>query len=155
MQDRRSDPSAVVLDWRKAGSGDAARSREAAAARRRGVIGLAVGLTVAALIFFWKPVLAVVVASISLVLGLIALAAPLTLYKKVMRALDAFAHGVGTVVTWVLMTVLYYLLFLPVGVLLRSRRRLAITRSFDPALTTYWKATDGRERTPESYRKQF
>lgn len=156
MQDRSSDPSAVVWTWRKAGDDDAtARRREAAAARRRGVIGLAIGLATAALIFLWKPVLAAVVAGIALVLGLIALAAPLTLYKQVTRGLDLFAHGVGMVVTWVLMTLLYYLLFLPVGVLLRSRRRLGITRSFDPALSTYWKATDGRERAPESYRKQF
>lgn len=160
MQDRSNDPSAVVWSWRKPGSGAeadeaAARSREAAAARKRGLIGLAVGLAVAALIFLWKPVLAAVVASISLFLGLIALAAPLTLYKKVTRALDLFAHGVGMTVTWVLMTLLYYVLFLPVGVLLRARRRLGITRSFDPALPTYWKTTGERELSPESYRKQF
>ncbi|HYG61587.1 MAG TPA: hypothetical protein VEL74_03320 [Thermoanaerobaculia bacterium] len=155
MQDRSSDPSAVVWNWRKPGSDDGdARSREAAAARKRGLLGLAVGLAVAALIyFFWKPVLAAVVAGIALVMGLIALAAPLTLYKKVTRALDLFAHGVGMTVTWVLMTLLYYLLFLPVGAVLRARRRLGITRSFDPALSTYWKTTG--ERAPESYRKQF
>jgi hypothetical protein len=154
MQERHSDPSAVVWDWRKAAVGSA-RALEAAAARKRGVLGLVIGLVVAALLFLWKPVLAAVVAGIALFLGVIALVAPLTLYKKVTRALDLFAHGVGAAVTWVLMTVLYYLLFLPVGVLLRSRRKLAITRSFDPGLPTYWKTTGGHERPPESYRKQF
>ena len=154
MQDRHSDPSAVVWNWRKAGTAES-RAAEAAAARKRGALGLVIGLAAAALIYLWKPWMAAIVAGVALVLGLLALAAPLTAYKQVTRALDVFAHGIAATVTWVLMTVLYYLLFLPAGLILRSRRKLAITRSFDKSLPTYWTATDGREHPPESYRKQF
>lgn len=155
MEQQPRDTSAVVWNWRTAGKETGADpAREAAAARRRGLLGLAVGLLAAALLFFWKPVLAGVVAAVSLTLALIAFAAPLTLHKKVTRALDAFARGVGMTVTWVLMTILYYILFLPVGLLLRARRRLGITRTPDPALATYWKPTL-RDRSAESYRKQF
>lgn len=155
MQQQTRDTSAVVWNWRTAGEkAGADPAREAAAARRRGLLGLVVGLIAATLLFFWKPVLAAVVAAISLTLALIAFAAPLTLHKKVTRALDAFARGVGMTVTWVLMTLLYYVLFLPVGLLLRARRRLGITRTPDPALATYWKPTL-RDKSAESYRKQF
>ena len=155
MEQQLRDTSAVVWNWRAADKQTGADpAREAAAARRRGLLGLVIGLLAAALLFFWKPVLAGVVAAISLILALIAFAAPLTLHKKVTRALDAFARGVGMAVTWVLMPLLYYLLFLPVGLLLRARRRLGITRTPDPALATYWKPTL-RDKSAESYRKQF
>jgi hypothetical protein len=55
------------------------------------------------------------------------------------------------------MTLLYYLLFLPVGLVLRARGKLAITRSPDPRRSSYWISVDERERarTSESYRRQF
>jgi hypothetical protein len=62
---------------------------------------------------------------------------------------------VGTGVTWLLMTVLFYLLFLPVGLIMRAMGRLAFTRFADPAVDTYWTPTEGRVHSAESYRKQF
>lgn len=150
--------SSIAWNWRDRSSGAAAaRGREAAANRRRGVIGGAVGLAVAALVYFYfhRPVAAAVIAAIALVIALLALASPLGAYKGLTRVLDRFAHAVGATVTWVLMTVLFYLVFLPVGLVLRSRGRLGITRGPDRRLPTYWKSTAERVRTPESYRKQF
>lgn len=151
------NPSAVAWSWRKsAGPGDS-RAREAAAARTRGAIGGAVGLSAAAAVyyFFEKPVAAAVIAGIAILIALTAFLFPLTLYKQLNHGLQAFARAVGTAVTWVLMTALFYLLFLPVGLVLRARGRLGITRGADPKLSTYWTPTDGRARTPGSYRKQF
>ncbi len=157
-------PSAVVWDWQggknRGGKSDESRpAREAAKLRQRALLGAVIGLTVAALVFFlWKkPVPAGVIAAVALLLSLPGLVAPLTAGKGVARALDRFAYAVGTGVTWVLMTVLYYLLFLPVGLFLRARGRLGITRSFDPRRPSYWTMVEERERarTPESYRRQF
>ncbi|HYO15343.1 MAG TPA: hypothetical protein VE685_19265 [Thermoanaerobaculia bacterium] len=151
-------PSAVVWDWRKSAAAPGAdRAGETAAARRRGAIGGLVGLSVAAVIWFLfdRPVAAAVIAGIAVVLTLIAFLAPLTLYKKISRGLEIFAYWVGSGVTWVLMTLLYYLLFLPVGLVLRARHKLGITRSADRKAPTYWMDTEARPRTPESYRRQF
>jgi hypothetical protein len=157
MSEQPSDPAAVVWNWRR-GTADeaAARAGEAAAARKRGLIGLGVGLLVAAL-FAWRgrPVAAAVVAAVALAVAAVALAAPLTLFKRLSAALDAFARGVGTAVTWALMALLYYLAFLPLGLLLRATGKLAITRSFDRSRPSYWTATGDRARGAESYRKQF
>lgn len=161
MSQTRKLPSAVVWNWRGGGeeSEESRRAREAAAIRERGLIGGAVGLTVAALVFFlWKrPVPAAVIAAVALLFSLPALLAPLTAGRGVARALDRFAYGVGLAVTWVLMTLLYYVLFLPVGLFLRARGRLGITRAFEPGRPTYWISTEERERarTAESYRRQF
>lgn len=161
----QKDPSAVVWDWNRTGTGDdqieakrnAADAADAAntAARKRGVIGGLVGLLIAAVVYhFWRPGLAYVIAGISLALALLAIVAP-PAYRKVAGLLDRFGHAVGMAVTWLLMTLLYYALFLPVGLFLRARGKLAVTRHPDPRLASYWSSTEGKPWTAESYRKQF
>jgi hypothetical protein len=158
----KAQASSVAWNWRdRAAKAETARVREAAANRVKGMIGGAVGLAVAGLLYFvfHKVRTAEVIAAIAVVVALTALASPLGAYKTLSRWLDRFAHAVGAAVTWVLMTILFYLVFLPAGLFLR--RKLAITlgndRGADRRLPTYWIATEERERarTPESYRKQF
>jgi hypothetical protein len=154
----RAEASSVAWNWRDRAAGEGpARAREAAANRKKGLIGTAIGLAAAAAVwfFFHRPVAAAVIAAIAVLIALTALASPLGLYKGLARALDRFAHAVGSGLTWLLMTLLYYLVFLPIGALLRARGRLGISRGADRRLPTYWTFTEGRERTPESYRKQF
>ena len=150
--------SSVAWSWRdRAAKADATRAREAASNRTKGLIGGAIGLAVAALLYFvfHKVRTAEVIAAVAILIALTALASPLGAYKALSRWLDRFAHAVGSAVTWVLMTVLFYLVFLPAGLFLR--RKLAVTRGADKRLPTYWIATEERERarSPESYRKQF
>ena len=131
--------------------------REAAAARKHGVTGGVIGLAAAAFSYYvlGHEIAGVVIATIAVILTLIALVSPLGLHKKITYGLQRFAHAVGSAVTWVLMTLLYFLVFLPAGALLRARHKLGITRAGDRSLPTYWKRTDERARTPESYRRQF
>ena len=151
----RMDPSAVAWDWRRAGDNEDPETKKNAAARKRGLLGGAVGLVIAAIVYsFWRPNLAYVIAGVSVGLALLALAAPAA-YRKVAGLLDRFGHAVGMTVTWVLMTVLYYVLFLPVGLLLRAQKKLAVTQHPDRRLPSYWSSTEGKPWTAESYRKQF
>lgn len=156
----RAEAASVAWSWRdRAARAAAARDREAGANRVKGLIGGGVGLAVAALFHFvfHRTLAAEVIAVVAVLIALVALASPLGLYKTLTRAFDVFAHAVGTAITWVLMTVLFYLVFLPAGLVLRGRGKLGISRRPDRRLPTYWIATDERERarTPESYRKQF
>lgn len=156
MAEIQRQPSALIWNWRGVSGADHDRSA-AAAARRQGAIGGAVGLAVAA-VLAWvlhRTGLAAVVAAVALTLALLALAAPLTLYRRLRGALDRLGHWVGTAVTWLLMTLLFYLLFLPVGLVLRAMGKLDFTRFADASVDTYWTATDGRVHAAESYRKQF
>jgi hypothetical protein len=162
MPDSRNQPraeaSAIAWDWRGRSRVEAEkRANEARSLRIRGAIGGAVGLTVAALLYFvaHRETAAMVVAAIAVILALLALVAPLTAFKKVSGVLEAFARGVASAVTWVLMTLLYYVVFLPVGLVLRGRGKLAITKGADRRLATYWTPTEGRETPLESYRRQF
>lgn len=156
---QNQDPSAVVWDWNRTGTGDdqieAKRHAADTAARKRGVIGGLVGLLIAAVVYhYWRPGLAYVIAGISLTLALLAVVAP-PAYRKVAGLLDRFGHAVGMAVTWLLMTLLYYILFLPAGLLLRARGKLAVTQHPDRRLASYWISTEGKPWTAESYRKQF
>lgn len=118
----------------------------------------AVGLAIAALLALWKPLFAAVVAAIALVLLAVALAAPAA-YGRIAAGLERFGHWVGRAMTWLLMPLLFYGLFLPVGLALRAAGKLRITRGADPARATYWEAPEPGQgwggRGAESYRRQF
>lgn len=151
-------PAAVSWRWREKRSGDPAASvRQAAAARKQGLIGLAVGGTVALLFAFVfdRPKMALIVAAVAFLLAAIAFLFPLTLHKKIAAGLGRFGYWFGTAVTWILMTVLYYLLFLPFGFFLKAGKKLRIVRRPDPAVTSYWTPTEGPAPSLEAYRRQF
>lgn len=154
----RPGASAVAWSWRDHAAGATEeRAREARSLRIRGLVGGGIGLGVAALFYFvgHKEKAAMVVGGIAILLALLALVAPLTIFKKVSHALEVFARGVASAVTWVLMAILFYVVFLPVGLVLRSGKKLAITKGADPRLPTYWTRTEERETPLESYRRQF
>ena len=153
-QDRQERVAHAVWPWREAEARSAeGQSRDAAAARFQGAVRAAVGLVAAALIYlFWHPAAAGVVAGLATLLLLVAVVSPLGAYRRLDRWIARFAHGVGIAVTWLLMPLLYYLLFLPVGLLLRLRSRLRLTRSPEPTRPSYW-IPRGPDR--HDYRRQF
>jgi hypothetical protein len=156
----RAQSASVAWNWRdRSGDQVAALVREAKANRRKGLIGGAIGLAFAALLHFGvhKERSAMVVAGVAVLVALLALASPLGGYKVLARWLDRFAHAVGAAVTWVLMAILFYLVFLPAGLILRAQGKLGISKRADKRLPTYWIVTEERERarTLESYKKQF
>jgi len=155
--DTRPEAAAIAWTWRdRAGVSTDVLAREARSLRIRGVVGGAVGLAFAALLYFvgHKVRSAEAAGGIAVVLALLALAAPLTAFKKVNRFLEAFARGVATGVSWLLMTFLFYVVFWPIGLVLRGGNKLAITRGPDQRLPSYWISTE-RETPLESYKRQF
>jgi uncharacterized membrane protein len=157
-QGSRPEASAIAWSWRdRAGLTSHSAAAEARSLRIRGAVGGVVGLAFAALLYFvgHKVRSAEVVAGIAVVLALLALAAPLTVFKKINHFLEIFARGVATGVSWVLMTFLYYVVFWPIGLVLRAGHKLGITQGADRRLPTYWISTGDRETPLESYKRQF
>lgn len=147
--------------WRPAAPPEAAAlaaSRERRRLRVQGAVRAAVGLLAAALLALWKPVFAVVVAAIALVLLLVALAAP-GAYARIAAGLERFGHWVGTALTWLLMPLLFVLLFLPVGLALRAAGKLRVTFGPEPGRASYWETPEAGQRWggggAASYRRQF
>jgi hypothetical protein len=158
MNQPPTSPSQTAWPWRNRPSG----AGDAAAARRRGVVRAAIGLLAALLLWLWKPLLALVVVTISLLALALALLSPLAGFARLERFIDRFAHLVGQAVTWLLMPLLFVLVVLPAGLVLR-RGRLRFTGNPDATLPTYWQrraATPGEPQgwqrgKLDSYRRQF
>lgn len=148
----------VVWDWRAArdsAGAEAERRRRAAGARREGLVRAVVGAVIGGLVWLWKPVLGVVVLGVTLGVLAVALASPLGGYRALARGLERFGHGVGMAVTWLLMSLIFYLMFFPVGLLLRALGRLGLTFGAEPGRASYWEPVAWERVTPESYRRQF
>lgn len=140
--------------WRRAPEDDST-ARAASAARRRGILGGAIGLLVASGLYLWKPHAALLVASIAVATTLLALVSPLGGFRRLTLVLEAFARGLGLAMTWLLMGLAYYLLFLPCGLLLRAAGRLRITRGADGGRASYWEESTAAPASLESYRRPF
>jgi hypothetical protein len=144
----------VAWQWHRAPAADDT-ARAAAAARRKGLLGGLVGLAVASALYFWKPQMAAVVAAIAVATTLLALVSPLRGFHALTKALEAFARGLGLVMTWLLIGLAYYLLFLPVGLLLRATHKLHVTRGADARLGTYWQQPTAPPPSLDAYRRPF
>jgi len=136
---------AAIWDWRGESDDRAAR---AAKARRgailRGVIG---GLAGAGFFFLLaRPSFAVVVWSISGLTLLLGLASPLGAYAALDRVVLGASRVVGAVLTWVLLTPVYYLFFAPFGALFRRGRRDKLQRALEKDRASYWREREGEDR---------
>ena len=132
------------------------RARRARSARRRGLVQSAVGFAAAALLawrFGRTP--AYIAASVASLVGILALVSPLRALAAVERGVGRFAGWVGTLVTWLLMTPLYYLVLTPLGWLLRARGRLRVRRGPDRRVATYWTELPPPARGTAPYERQF
>jgi hypothetical protein len=70
------------------------------------------------------------------------------------RVLSVASYPVGLVVSYVVLAVLFFAVFAPIGMLLRRLGRDPLQRGFDPNAPSYWsKAPPRRDRA--SYFRQF
>lgn len=78
------------------------------------------------------------------------------------RSLKAFykrwmsvAHFIGSVITAVILSLLFYLVFGIVGIILRVLRKDLLDRKIDPAAGSYWINRDQVAFDPNDYTRQF
>jgi hypothetical protein len=122
--------------------------------RRRGLLrALVVGAVGAALLWFWSPLVGRIVLCVASVVALAALVSPLGIYALLERGVGVLAHKTGVLLTWVLMAVIFYGLFTPFGLIFRRGRRDSLRRFSDPALSSYWEASE-RGRSASASRRQ-
>lgn len=158
MTDRTLSPSAVIWQWRRDSAAEArALAAAARGARVRGAIQGCVGLAVALLVafVFHRPTIASVIASIAGIVTLVALVSPLGGFRWLTGLVEKLGRAIGLAMTWILMPLIYFLFFLPVGLYLRARGKTGITRGADPKLPTYWISTEAHPSGAETYERQF
>jgi len=121
---------------------------------RQACIGLAIGFSVAAFLYFKSnhPLLALVVASISSIIAICALFIP-SAHQAIQKLFAALAHWIGTLLTYILLVPLFYLFFVPTRIVrgLLGKDPLHLKRTGEEA--TYWEPREKVELT--QYRRQF
>jgi len=91
---------------------------------------------------------------LSPVLILLGLAAPAAL-GPLHRVWMPFAKGVARVLTWILLTLAFYLVFTPFGFAMRILGKDPLHRRFDPGASTYWETRDDGPFDPDRLTKQY
>jgi hypothetical protein len=101
-------------------------------------------LAVGAVLFaFWSRPIGTVVLVVGGTIGLSALASPTGLYAGIEGLFAALGRWTGRGLTWLLLVPLFYLFFLPFGLLLRRGRRDRLKRYFEQEAETYWEPHSG------------
>jgi hypothetical protein len=148
----RPEAAAAIWDWR----GTAAAPAHAAPVWRRALVQCAIGLAIALALAWWGArVLAAIAAGIALFTLAAALASPDGLYRRIERALEAFARWVGNALTWLFMALAFYLIFLPFGLLFRRGRRDSMRRYFEADQESYWQRRDPEREETRSRERPF
>lgn len=142
VQRGRPEAAAAIWSWRDRESIERGR---VAKLRRSGVIRAAVAAVAAALLFAFGRSL---VGSIAIGLGsltlVLALVSPTGAYAALERGVDRISALIGTILTWVLLAPVFFLFFVPFGMLMRRGARDRLRRRFERERASYW-----TKRAPE------
>lgn len=126
--------------------------------RETRVFGIALTLVLAGLAVVQavrsRPVPAWWLGGCSALVLVVAISAPRAL-KPIRRVLTAVARVIGWVHTHVLLTVTFYLIFTPMGLIARLIRKDLLKIRFKSPASSYWIPCEPKEFRKEDYTKQF
>lgn len=121
--------------------------------RKQGVSRALVAFVAAAALFHFDRLYAGSVAGMlgAVTLGL-ALLSPTRGYSALTRAIDRVGVGVGTLLSWILLAPIFYLVLAPFGLLTRRGRGDPLQRVREPSLPSYWRVRPEETRETERAR---
>jgi hypothetical protein len=124
--------------------------------RLRGGLQALVGVGVGLLMFlFVSPTIGRIVMGIAGFILLSALVSPTVVYAGIEKLFDSLGHLLGRGMTWLLMVPLFYLFFLPFGLLFRRGRRDRLRRYSERDAATYWERREGPTAASHSREHQY
>ena len=150
----RPPVSSVVWNWR-AGRDSDAQARHVYS-RRQGAVHSFVGLVIAAVLFvLGRHTLALVAGSIATLSFLLSMISPAGLYTQLRRGVAQLGVWIGIALSWILLVPMFYLFFLPFGLLLRRGARDSMERNFNDTTGSYWKKREDSTGGRSDYERQF
>ena len=149
---RASRPEAAAAVWNWRGADSAPVEPTAGPIRLRGAVRAAIGATAGGLVLVTLSALVgKIVLTASALLFLTAMLSPTGAYALVERAFEALSRMVGRLLNGLILPLLFYGVFTPMGAVMRRGKRDALQRFFDRERTTYWSDRSG-ERTASAHR---
>ena len=101
---------------------------------------------------FAAPSAGVTVAAVAAVIAVLGLVAPKLIWPLYVVWMAA-ALPIGWVVSHVVMALVFYLVFTPIGLIMRGCGRDPMERRLDKAAASYWKKRDPRTETRRYFRQ--
>jgi hypothetical protein len=145
----------AVWRWQD-GATAQAKGPSASALRQHGAIRGVIAFAVASAFWFTHHTnMAIVVAAIGATTLLTALLSPLGLYTRLTRALDVFAQGVGTAITWLILVPIYFLVITPIGTVMGMGSRDPLRRKWTAQTPTFWTNRPATDDAPERRKRPF
>jgi hypothetical protein len=151
----RAEAALVIWNWRDPQpQGPALPS--ASRARVQGSFQAAIVAAIGGLLLWLgvRIVASVMLGAAAIVL-LAALTSPRGLYPVLDRMARAIGRRIGRALTWLLLVPLFYLFFLPFGLLFRRGRGDRLKRYFDTQAPTYWEPVEGPTAASSSHETQW
>jgi hypothetical protein len=112
------------------------------------------GLSAACFLYFHYPTRGWIFGGLS-ALFLVSAAVLPPLAVGIHKVLSTLTHGLVTGISLLCLIVVFYLVLLPAGLVLRATRSLKTTRRPDPALQSYWTDRPKEELTAAQYLRPF
>jgi HAMP domain-containing protein len=124
--------------------------------RLRGALQAAAGATVGALALRGGRIIPGATAlALATIILLAALLSPSRAFLSIDRAIKTAARAIALLLTWTLLSALYVLVFTPIALTRRLRRRDELARSFAREVPTYWRPRPAPRPEVERYERQF
>jgi hypothetical protein len=154
---RAGRPEAAAAIWNPRGEASERPTEIASgSARLRGALqALGAGLIAALLFLFLSRLIGCIVGTIAAIILFSALLSPTGLFATIERGFQALGRVTGRALTFVLMSAVFYLVFLPFGLLFRRGRRDAMKRFYDREASTYWEPHSQDRASAEAHLRQF
>ena len=128
---------------------------------KRDLLVFGYGLSIILIFIAWRlmkhhgPITAnfllLLVSAFILVLTIFRLPALKTFYKYWMKV----AHFIGNVITGIILSILFYFVFTPVGIVIRILRKDLLDKKLQPEQDSYWIKRKQEEFHKEHFRRQF
>jgi len=151
-----ADPDAGLAIWQPEKDKPAQAPKDLNRVRRsaliKGVVGGCIGLL---FFFFWSRTIAYVAFGFSGAITLAGLLSPGTAYAAVDRVFELLGEGLGKVFSLLVFVPVFYLVFAPFGMLMRTGKRDRMEPKLDRSAASYWKERPPAEDTLEGYKRQF
>ena len=156
LRSGRAEAAAVIWDWRGEQEQRAPAESRRGRIRLRGALQALAAAAVGTLVLlFLSRIVATVVFTIAGLIFVASLLSPTGLYAAIERGFQALGRLTGRAMTWILMPLMFYLFFLPFGLLFRRGRRDPMKRFYESEASTYWSSRDQGRTGSAARDKQF
>jgi hypothetical protein len=152
----RPEASAAIWSWRDAGTTGAKGGAKPSAIRLRGGLKALIPAVIGSVIYLRVSHLGgTIVLSVAAVIFMAAMLSPTGLYALIDRAFNALTDGVGRLMTWIVLPILFFTVFLPFGKVTRRGKQDRLQRFHDAARASYWSDRTGERAASANRGRQY